>query len=405
MKTFLYTIFAVFLICTSTRAQIKEVKPTHVNLLDFTAKGEKDYNKRMVLSKALVDRVNNEGIKYNELSEEEKELYSFYIELDSNYYAASDYENIWESCTGPQKISASSHLGKHYIPNIHDLDFSTAWVVAPKGDGVGEYITFHFEACTPRVSLVSIANGNVKSQTLWEKSRRIKKLMMYVNNEPYAILLLEDSRSEQFFEFPHIGNNCQQNREDAKDWTMKFEILETYESKKNSHATLSEIYFDGNADVRCFAKGTPVNMADGTTKPIEELVVGDEVKVYDLEGYAKSNATVEQLEKVVHTNMVKYTFANGKEITATPDHPFMVSSKGWSSSDPEQTKQYKGFGEVNSIRLGDGFLTINEEGTITTVRLTKIEYLREKQETYTISKLSTGINFLVSGFIVGVEEL
>jgi uncharacterized protein YqfB (UPF0267 family) len=83
----------------------------------------------------------------------------------------------------------------------------------------------------------------------------------------------------------------------------------------------------------------------------------------------------------------------------------MVRTKGWSSMKPEQTRQYKGYGKVNQIKVGDGFFTINSSETLSTITLTGIEEIHEEQETYTISKLSNGNTFLVEGFITGTEEL
>jgi hypothetical protein len=108
----------------------------------------------------------------------------------------------------------------------------------------------------------------VKSQTAWENNGRVKKLRIYYNDEPYAILCLEDNRSIQAFEFPPIGNSRNDygsliNEDKAKDWTLKFEILEVYKGKKYSDVAISEIYFDG-LDVHCFVKDTLVTMANGS---------------------------------------------------------------------------------------------------------------------------------------------
>ncbi len=381
------------------RAQVKEVKPSSVTPFSFNTKDEAAYNKKRDIAFAIWEKQETEGgINYNLLPEEEQETLAFIEETGGDYFDVLGPGCSWYCGGGPNEVTASSFLPSQssntYEPeNAHDLNYGTAWVEGVNGDGIGEYLTYHFDF-NPRITRIYVANGYVKNQTAWENNGRVKKLKMYVNDKPYAILCLEDSRSEQAFEFPPIGDYQ----------TMKFEIMEVYKGKKYSDVAISEIYFDG-LDVHCFAKGSLVIMADGTTKPIEELVAGDVVKAYDFENFQPITTTIEKLEKITHTHMVKYTFSNGKEIVATPDHPFMVRAKGWASLKPEQTKQYKGYETVNEVKVGDQFFTINSGGTLSPITLSKIEEIHQEQETYTITKLSAGNNFLVESFIVGTEEL
>ena len=411
MKRIIF-IIALFFTCLFVQAQVKEVKPYSITPLNFSAQGEKEFNERYKKAQELWSRMHNVGLDIEDLTPEEQEIVNTVEETEDYYWGAVGGGCSWYCGGGPYKITASSHLvsqaGNTYEPgNAHDLDFSTAWVEGASGDGIGEYLLYHFQPYSARITHIFIANGYVKSQAAWENNGRVKNLKMYVDGKPYAILCLEDSRSEQAFEFPPIGRGWNRSGEDdsnAKDQTLKFEILEVYKGKKYSDVAISEIYFDG-LDVHCFAKGTLVTMADGSTKPIEELAVGDNIKTYDFENYRSITTTIEKLEKARHTHLVKYTFSNGKEIIATPDHPFMVRAKGWSSLKPEQTKQYKGFETVNEVKVGDGFFTINNSGSLTPITLTKIEEIHQEQETYTIAKLGEGSNFLVEGFIAGVEEL
>ena len=108
---------------------------------------------------------------------------------------------------------------------------------------------------------------------------------------------------------------------------MKFEILEVYKGLKYDDTAISEIYFDG-LDVHCFAKGTKVQLADNSTKNIENLKIGDMVAYLDLETKEIKSAKIEKLEKVIHHGLVRYKFESGIEITATQDHPFRIENKG-----------------------------------------------------------------------------
>jgi hypothetical protein len=74
--------------------------------------------------------------------------------------------------------------------------------------------------------------------------------------------------------------------------------------------------------------------------------------------------------------------------------------KNWASLQPEKSRQYKGYDKIEKIKVGDLFLTSHGND-----KLIGIEYLDGEQETYTISKLSSGDNFIANGLIVGLEEL
>ena len=74
----------------------------------------------------------------------------------------------------------------------------------------------------------------------------------------------------------------------------------------------------------CFLAGTPITMADGTTKPIEEIAVGDVVLAYDkLTGEMKPDP-VKRLHKPVTVD--SYLLVNG-ELRITPSQPVFSGGK------------------------------------------------------------------------------
>ncbi len=88
----------------------------------------------------------------------------------------------------------------------------------------------------------------------------------------------------------------------------------------------------------CFAAGTPVRMADGSTKPIENVKVGDLVATRDpAEGGHGSSAAKGKsaAQKVVrtfvhhHAATLALHLDSGEAIRATPQHPFYVEGKGF----------------------------------------------------------------------------
>jgi hypothetical protein len=195
----------------------------------------------------------------------------------------------------------------------------------------------------------------------------------------------------------------QSNIKDS-DMVLKFEILNVYKGSKYSDVLISEINFDG-LDVLCLSKGTKISQPKGKAIRIEDILIGDTVITYNEKEDKISSVIVNKREKVNHTNLINYIFQNGDSIISTQDHPFLINDKGWCSLHPDKSSIYQGFEHIKKIEIGDSFNMIAQDGGHTLNKLIKIEYLKGIQETYTISKLSLGNNFIANGFIVGIEDL
>ncbi len=383
-------------------SQLRETSPASSGSLDLSAEGEKAFKANLAACQAIWDKMAR-GTEYDDLSKQEQEALTKVDETMEDYWDIIGGGCNWYCGGGPKEVTASSYLKSqgttNYAPqNAHDLNYKNAWVEGVAGYGIGEYLLYSFDASSPRITEINVVNGYVKSQSAWENNSRVKKLKVYIDDEPFVILNLQDIRGVQCFKFEPIGKGWEVAKEQP-DWTMKFEILDVYKGLKYDDVVISEIYFDG-IDVHCFAKGTQVLMSDNSTKVIEDLKVGDFVSYLDFETNVLKPAEIIKLEKVMHHGLVTYKFESGREITTTPDHPFSIQGKGWASLKPDQSGQYKGFENVDKISVGDVFVTANG-----TDKLMAIVYLEGGQETYTISKLSTGDNFIANGLVVGVEEL
>ena len=79
----------------------------------------------------------------------------------------------------------------------------------------------------------------------------------------------------------------------------------------------------------CFVAGTPVQMADGTTKPIEQLKPGDKVISRDETNGNTEVKTVTAVTAKAGVPTLKLTFSDGQSITTTAAHPFYVDGKGF----------------------------------------------------------------------------
>ena len=80
---------------------------------------------------------------------------------------------------------------------------------------------------------------------------------------------------------------------------------------------------------QCIYKDEPVYLADGTTKPICKVKVGDKVITFDPETQKNTIASVSHIHAAkTEKKVYKVTTINHRSITATFDHPFMTS-EGW----------------------------------------------------------------------------
>lgn len=385
---------------------IKEMNPSATKLLDLSIQGEKDFDQNQQAGIAVMDKMAN-GVKQEDLTQTEKNILSTVDETIDSYWDIVGDGCNWYCGGGPKKVSASSYLKskgviKYEPKNAHDLNYKNVWVEGVEGYGIGEYLLYTFTSSAPRINEIIIVNGYIKNKETWINNSRVKKLKMYIDSKPYAILNLKDIRGAQHFAVDPIGNSNRQDTDAFKttpDWTIKFEILEVYKGLKYEDVAISEIYFDG-IDVHCFAKGTQIQLADKSTKNIENLKIGDAVAYTDFKNGSIQSAVIQKLEHVIHQGLITYQFASGLTITATQDHPFFIQDKGWSSLQPNNSSQYKGFDNIQKINIGDLFLT-----TDGTDQLIAIDFLEGNQDTYTVSKLSSGNNFIANGFIVGVEAL
>ena len=221
------------LLCLGTinlYAQVPELEPTSVVDIPYTDLQVCD----KVAMKASTD--------YEALSDVEIALLSF-VEGDpvlSHFYSGSC---SWYCGGQIDSVTASSALGERYAAEkAHDFSIVTAWVEGVEGNGEGEYLCYSFPGTCPRITTVLIHNGYVKNCDVWRDNGRVKKLLMYYNDEPYAILNLQDTMGLQSFDVGVLGY---EDKDSAPAWSIKFEILEVYPGKKYEDTAITEIYFDG----------------------------------------------------------------------------------------------------------------------------------------------------------------
>lgn len=91
----------------------------------------------------------------------------------------------------------------------------------------------------------------------------------------------------------------------------------------------------------CFAAGTGVTMADGSTRPIEQISAGDHVLAFDLTAGRAEAAPV--TDTFVHPAVSDIVLVNGR-LTTTTNHPFFANGR-WVRAD--------------ELRVGDELLRLD----------------------------------------------
>lgn len=246
----LNTLFLFLLVPLFTQAQYRDLYPDSIYQLNFDKKKAAIYEQE-VQRAAKIEAKLNAGTDFEALPVEDQHFLEIF-DMTPDYWAAIDRGCSWYCGGGSKEVTASSTLNEsgttsYQASQAHDLNFKNAWVEGAKGEGVGEYLEYHFAAKSPRIHTIMFANGYVKSQKAWEENNRVKTLRVYVNNEKYCYLHLEDKRAVQVFKLPDMFgySPIMKTQSGLPDWKVKFEIVEVYKGTKFNDTVISEIFFDG----------------------------------------------------------------------------------------------------------------------------------------------------------------
>ncbi|MEW6009456.1 MAG: polymorphic toxin-type HINT domain-containing protein [Candidatus Omnitrophota bacterium] len=126
----------------------------------------------------------------------------------------------------------------------------------------------------------------------------------------------------------------------------------------------------------CFLAGTPILMADGSTKPIEKLKAGDSVLAFDEKtGELKPDSVTE----FFHHKADKYLIIN-KKLKITENHPVYSDGK-WV--------------EIGKLKVGDKLVNVKGES----IAITSIKEVRRKVDTYNL-EVNPYHTYIAGGIVV-----
>lgn len=150
----------------------------------------------------------------------------------------------------------------------------------------------------------------------------------------------------------------------------------------------------------CFKEGTQITMADGTTKNIENLTRGDEIKSYD---FKKEKFTSWKVKSVEYPNRPVYDINYG-ELYITEDHPLMIkkpdNTTGWGQIEIMPKHVRLRGQEILKIEEGDKIFTENE----TWIEIENISYDNTTVKCVNIFSYSGTKNYFANGFLAYEEH-
>jgi len=139
----------------------------------------------------------------------------------------------------------------------------------------------------------------------------------------------------------------------------------------------------------CILSGTPITLADGTTKPVEKLTLNDMVK--GNEGAAKIIALNKFTQRQDHMYGI-----NGGEVFFTVEHP-ILTPKGWKSIDSTITSVKSGIKIIGTLKVGDTVLM--DGGKEIVVKSIDKKVIEDGVDAYNVSTERDG-SFIANGFIM-----
>lgn len=143
----------------------------------------------------------------------------------------------------------------------------------------------------------------------------------------------------------------------------------------------------------CFPRGTKVTLANGSTKNIENVVVGDKVLSQNSDGN-KSVSTVLALESPISNNMCDVKFTDNEQLRVTNGHP-LSTQNGWKAIDPKSAAREDPGVPVSRLLVGDFLAKVNGGWS----QVASVSCQTGSFQTYNLTVDNTN-TFFAGGFLV-----
>ena len=144
----------------------------------------------------------------------------------------------------------------------------------------------------------------------------------------------------------------------------------------------------------CFIEDSNITLADGTKKPIQDIVIGDEVLTYNFAENRTEGNPVKAIGSKKVSKTVEYNFEDGSKLEATLDHPLYCKNHGWVSCDPDYTLSV--YGLTTSLASTDCEL-IKADGS--SQKIVDIKFMEDDTLVYNLRTVEKNHNFYVENYL------
>ena len=303
-----------------------------------------------------------------------------------------------ESPKLPTELEVSSSVQSYFISGSPDTDLKnvfTSWSYSGNELPSGSYLTSSI------VETLSSESGDYNSAV----EINVTSGDSYYVSPSKHFLVYESGSNEWRFKRPNnltssLDYFMNQSGSLVQFSSSNFVILEEtstfyridVETTDNFFLSSSESILVHNAP--CFVAGTKVHIESKGITNIEDVKVGDKVISYNHDNDTVEYKEVKKVRIKTDEFVVTYVFENGTKLTGTPDHPLFVIGKGYSSYNPQQTKDDCGM-EVEQILLGDEVLHMDGYG----VTISDIIEEDKKEVVYNLDEVEGNNNFFVEDLL------
>lgn len=175
--------------------------------------------------------------------------------------------------------------------------------------------------------------------------------------------------------------------------------VETSDILVTDGSTIGGLGFMMHNPPTCFVAGTQISLANGDTKNIEDIVVGDEVLSVDMKTMKLESDDVMEIPiKIKKYKKIEIIISDSTKIECSPAHPIWVIGKGWSVYSKEEAKSELSF-NVSVIEVGDVVLK-NVNGELIKHKIQDIRDTNEFVEMYNVEFVKKNHNFFANGILV-----